>query len=82
MVDLHHSSKIKRHKEVTKLQIKFFFIFLLVDGKIRIRTNKLRIQIHEAQKIRIQIRKTAGNRHGFVQIHALAHWWSKFGNVI
>jgi hypothetical protein len=28
----------------------FFFIFLLADGRIRLRTNKLRIQIHKAQK--------------------------------
>jgi hypothetical protein len=54
---LHHSSKIKikSHKEVTKHQKSmFFFISLLVDGRIqiRIRTYKLRIRrwIEEAQK--------------------------------
>ncbi len=46
-VPLHHSSKIKSHKDVTKQQkSRFFFIFLLVDERIRIRirTNNLRIQ--------------------------------------
>ncbi len=50
-------NKNKSHKEVTKQKkSRFFFIFLLVDGRvriwIRIRTNKLRIRmrIQEAQK--------------------------------
>jgi hypothetical protein len=52
-VHLHHSSKIKGQKEVTKQ--KFFFIFcLLMEGRIqiRIRTKKLRIwmRIQEVQK--------------------------------
>ncbi len=47
-VHSHHSSKIKSHKEVTKqYKWKFFFllIFLLVDWRIRSRTNKLRFRI-------------------------------------
>jgi hypothetical protein len=52
-VHLHHSSSIKSYSEVTKqnIEIKVFFIFLLVDGRIRIRTNKFRIRIQEAQNI-------------------------------
>jgi hypothetical protein len=40
LVHLQHSSKIKSHKEVTKQQqSRFsFLLFLLDDGKIRIRT--------------------------------------------
>jgi hypothetical protein len=54
-VHLHHSLKIKSHKEVTKQKkSRFFLIFLLVDGRIRIQsqTNKLRtqIRIQEARK--------------------------------
>ncbi len=46
----HYASKIKSHKKSHKQQKpRFFFIFLLVDGRIwirsRIRTNKLRIRI-------------------------------------
>jgi hypothetical protein len=42
MVHLHHSSKIKIYKEVTKeYNSRFFLICLLVDGRIRIRTNKM-----------------------------------------
>ncbi len=47
-VHLHHSSKIKSHKEVTKQKkSRCFFIILFVDGRIRIRirTNKLRLRI-------------------------------------
>jgi hypothetical protein len=37
-VHLHHFSKIKRHKEVTKQQeSRFFLLFLLDDRRIRIR---------------------------------------------
>jgi hypothetical protein len=51
----YHSPQIKSHKEVTKnWKLRFFFIFLLVDGRIRIRilTKKLRIRlrIQDAQK--------------------------------
>jgi hypothetical protein len=52
-VHLHHSSKIKNHKKVRKKEYKsrfFFMFFILVDGSIRIRTNKLQIRIQEAQK--------------------------------
>ncbi len=52
-VYLHHSSQKKIHKDVTKQQkSRFFFIFLLVDGRIRIRirTNKLQIRILFQQK--------------------------------
>jgi|LakMenE01Jun11ns_1017448.scaffolds.fasta_scaffold8438066_1 hypothetical protein len=35
MVHLHHSSKIKSHKEVTKQKkSRFFLLFLLDDGRI------------------------------------------------
>jgi hypothetical protein len=43
--------KIKFPKEATKQwKSRFFSIYLLVDGRIRIRTNKLRIRIQEATK--------------------------------
>jgi hypothetical protein len=53
--DIAKVGKIKSHKEVTKYCSRnqgFFFNSLLVDGRIRIRTNKLRIRmrIQEAQK--------------------------------
>jgi len=42
MVHLHHSSKIKSNKEGTNNRNQgCFFIFLLVEGGIRIRTNTL-----------------------------------------
>jgi hypothetical protein len=53
-VQLHPSSKIKSHWGVTKhLKSRFFSIFLLVDGKIRIRRwVQIRIQIR-THKLRI-----------------------------
>jgi hypothetical protein len=39
-IHLHHSSKIRSHEEVTKQKKSGFFLFLLVDGRIGIRTNK------------------------------------------
>ncbi len=45
-VHLHHSSKIKSHKDITKQQ-KSRFSFILFA---RIRTNKSRIRIQEIQK--------------------------------
>jgi hypothetical protein len=51
---LHHSSKIKSHKEVTKktAEIRFFLLFLLDDGRIRIRTSdkRIRMRIREAKR--------------------------------
>ncbi len=53
-IHLHHSSKIKSHKEVKIVEIKVSLHFLLVDrriqSRIRIRTKKLWIRIKEAQK--------------------------------
>jgi hypothetical protein len=62
---LHHSSKIKSHKEVTKqYKSRFFFIFLLVYGRIRIQnTDKTRIDIsvvsflHSQKEIMLQAPK-------------------------
>jgi hypothetical protein len=50
-VHLHHSSKIKVIKKTPNSRNQgFLFISSLVDGRIRIRTNKLRIRIQEAHK--------------------------------
>ncbi len=40
-------------------EIKVFITFLLVDVKVRTRTNNLRIRIFEAQKLPNRIRKAA-----------------------
>ncbi len=37
-VHLHYSSKIERHKVTKKQKLRFFLLFLLDDGSIRIRT--------------------------------------------
>ncbi len=51
-VHLHHSSKIKSHKEVTKrVEIKAFLFYLLDDGRIRIR-------IQGPKNLRIRFRNT------------------------
>jgi hypothetical protein len=45
-VHLHHSSKIKSHKEVTKqYKSRSFLLFLLDNGRIRIREVKKNIRI-------------------------------------
>jgi hypothetical protein len=51
-VHLYHSSKIKSHKKTLNSRNQVFLNFLLVDGRTRIRTNKLRIwmRIRKAQK--------------------------------
>ncbi len=52
-VHLHHSSKIKvikKSQNSRNLSFSSFFCLLNVDKRIRIRTNKLRIRIQEAQK--------------------------------
>ncbi len=45
-IHLHHSFKIKSQSSHKTVQIKVFFVFCLVDGRIRIRTNKLWIRMH------------------------------------
>jgi len=46
------SSKIKSKKNVTKKETSMFFLlYLLVNGRIWIRTKETRIQIREAQKL-------------------------------
>jgi hypothetical protein len=66
-VHLHHSSKIKSHKEVTKqYKAMFFFILLLVYGRIQIRiwnTDRTRVGIcvvsllHSQKKLMLQAPK-------------------------
>jgi hypothetical protein len=66
-VHLHHFSKIKSQKDVTKQQeSRFFLLFPLDDRRILIRTSDLQIRMREAQKERIRrirIRNT-GFPHG------------------
>ncbi len=50
-VHLHHFSKIKSQKEVTKqYEARFFLLFLFDDKRIRIHTSDKWIRIQEAQK--------------------------------
>jgi hypothetical protein len=65
-VHLHHSSNKKSHKDVTKpLKSRFSITFLLVDGMIRIHTNKLRMRNGRPKNIRIPILNTGQNCHRY-----------------
>jgi hypothetical protein len=58
---LRNFSKIKSPKDVTKQQeSRFFFLFLLYDRRIRIRSSDLQIRIQEA--FRRQIPEPGGKR--------------------
>ncbi len=59
---LHHFSKIKSHKEVTKQkESRFFLLFLLDDRRIRIRSRTSYVLMDRI--LRIRTRNTSSNKH-------------------